>query len=155
GMAFLYFKRPSCYICKYKAENKDFGLQADLIIGDFHGVSKKSREYNPWGVSQGSILTEKGKSLVSFIGKGYDLIEIPYRHIKDTNRGLFMPIPERGNRKKFISDYLHHSLHSACHSPMVQFTNKYVKIKDQLLRIRNVDKLPQKIFARIHSIFLK
>lgn len=153
GMAFLYLKRPSCQVCKYKAENNDFGLQADMVIGDFHGVSKESKQYNSWGVSQGSILTEKGKFLSSIVQDDYELCEIPYSRIRVTNRGLFMPIPQRGSRKRFLKDYLGHSLHYACHTKHVRYVNKWRVIKGQLSRIRNIGKLPHKLMKRFNRLF--
>ena len=55
GTAFLYMKRPSCSICKYKQGNNEFGLQSDITLGDFHSVRKNMPHYNKWGVSQLSI----------------------------------------------------------------------------------------------------
>ncbi len=152
GTAFLFLKRPSCRTCKYKAENEEFGLQADMVIGDFHGVSKQSKEFNPWGVSQGSVLTDKGKKLTSLISGEYELIEIPYSHIRITNQGLFSPIPQRGNKNRFLKDYLNNSLNYACNSPMVKFTNRWMKIRSQLIRLRSLKKLPKKVKEKIKTL---
>lgn len=147
GTAFQYLKRPSCRTCQYKVENKDYGLQADLVAGDFHGVNKKSKEYSPWGVSEGCILTEKGLYLSSLVENECDLIEIPYSVVRITNRGLFMPIPQRGNKERFVNDYLNHSLHYACHSWMVKTSNMMVFLGDKIKRLRSVKKIPAKIAA--------
>ena len=152
GMAFLFLKRPSCGVCRYKAEDKEFGLQADMIIGDFHGVDINSDQYNCWGVSQGSILTKKGEYLASLIGKDVLLNDIPYSLICKTNQGLFIPIPQRGNRKRFVNDYLIHSLHIASHSPMVKRANRHMAAKAKILRIiRGIKKL-SKIMEKLLEI---
>ena len=150
GMAFLYLKRPSCRTCQYKAENMDFGLQADLVAGDFHGVNKKSKEYHPWGVSEGCILTKKGIYLSSLAESECNLTEIPYSVVRNTNRGLFMPIPQRGNKERFVNDYLNHSLHYACHSWMVKTFNMFVSLNNKIKRFRSVKKIPAKINSMLN-----
>ena len=149
GVAFLYLKRPSCRSCQYKAENKDFGLQADMVAGDFHGVKKDSKQYNNWGVSEGCILTEKGQYLSSLAEGECDLTEIPYSVVRITNRGLFMPIPQRGNKERFVDDYLNHSLHYACHSRMVRITNKWLAFKNKIGRLSSIKHLPAKIASML------
>ncbi len=150
GMAFLYLKRPSCTTCRYKAGDTDFGLQSDMTVGDFHGVNKHSKQYNPWGVSQVCVQTDKGDYLASLLPPS-TITEIPNTVIEVTNRGLFMAIPQRGNRQKFVDDYLGRSLHYACHSPMVLRTNKRIKLETRLSRIVGVVKNPSKILRRIKN----
>lgn len=61
GVAFQFFKRPSCYLCRFKK-----GITAsDFTIGDFHAASKQFQEYNEKGVSICMINTEKGKSFLN------------------------------------------------------------------------------------------
>lgn len=156
GVAFLYLKRPSCSSCQYKAEDIEFGLQSDLTIGDFHGVHIQSQQYyNPWGVSQGSIQTGKGKYLASLIGNEYLSREIPYSVIKLSNRGLFVAIPQRWNRNIFVKDYLEKNLHCAAHSNMVKLTDTGLKIKDQLLRIRSIRRKIHGFLLIIKNTFSK
>lgn len=152
GMAFLYLKRPSCTTCRYKAGDNDFGLQSDMTLGDFHGVNKQSNQYNPWGVSQACVQTDKGEYLASLLPAGKKN-EIPYSVIEITNRGLFMAIPQRGNRKRFVDDYLGKSLHEACHSSMVARTNKKIKWTNKLSRFTRVINNPSIILKRIKSVF--
>ena len=135
--AFIYLKRPSCRSCKYKAENESFGLLSDLIIGDFHGVSTKSVIYNKWGVSQCSILTNKGYDLFKHLKDVYRVETIPYSTIKTTNRGMFMAIPQRGNFTKFVFDYNRYSLHYACTSFHVKKTNLLFELDFFITRLQN------------------
>ena len=153
GIAFLYLKRPSCRTCHYKFGDIEFGLQADLTIGDFHGVDKKSKQYNPWGVSQGSVHTEKGQYLISLLEDEYKLSTIPFDTIKVTNRGLFVAIPQRGNLDVFMRDYLQHGLHYACHSKMVERTNKKMRFYAKMNKIRSIKKIPVKIGAIVSRLF--
>ena len=148
GMAFLYLKRPSCRTCHYKANDKKFGLQSDMTVGDFHGVNKQSKQYNRWGVSQACVQSKKGEYLSSLLPDDRKT-EIPYSVIEITNRGLFMAIPQRGNKNRFVTDYLTHSLHYACHSPMVRRANKMTKFKLKLERIWGVLKNPSRILRKI------
>lgn len=65
GYAFSVYSRSPCYDCKFKGKNHS----ADLIIGDYWGVSCDSPEYNPQGVSILVSRTEKGEGLLSMIDK--------------------------------------------------------------------------------------
>ena len=144
--AFLYMKRLSCRNCHYKAGDKRFGLSADLIAGDFHGVNPSSVQYNKWGVSQGSILTKKGEYLASLLEKEYKLQEIPYEVIRTTNRAMYVSIPQRGNFNRFVNDYNKRSLHFACNSSMVKITNLFVELSFLLKRIINITKKIKGLF---------
>lgn len=144
--AFLYLKRLSCRACRYKAENSDFGISADLIAGDFHAVNPQTSQYNEWGVSQGSVLTSKGEYLSSLLLDDYELPEIPYSIIRSSNRGMYMSIPQRGNYSKFVKDYINHSLRYACHSRMVKYNNFIVNLLFTLDRITNLPKKLGRVF---------
>lgn len=144
--AFLYLKRPSCRSCKYKAENKDFGYLADLVAGDYHAVNPNSKQYNKWGVSQGSIMTEKGDYLAGLLKDDFELSDIPYSIIRSSNRGMFMSIPQRGSYEKFVKDYSSHSLHYACHSLMVGFSNFAINYSFMIVRIKNIPKKLKRLF---------
>ena len=127
-------------------------IEAKLLGRNAIGVDINSDQYNCWGVSQGSILTKKGEYLASLIGKDVLLNDIPYSLICKTNQGLFIPIPQRGNRKRFVNDYLIHSLHIASHSPMVKRANRHMAAKAKILRIiRGIKKL-SKIMEKLLEI---
>ena len=138
--AFLYLKRLSCRSCQYKAENRVFGIPADLIAGDFHAANPQSRHYNKWGMSQGSVMTEKGEFLTSLLGGDADLPEIPYNVIRSSNRGMYIPIPQRGNYTRFLKDYSDHSLSYACHTWMVKYNDYLVNKSFFVARIKNAAK---------------
>ncbi len=138
--AFLYLKRLSCRTCQYKAENSSFGIPGDLVAGDFHAANPQSSQYNKWGVSQGSIMTEKGGYLSSLLFEDYDLPEIPYGVIRSSNRGMYMPIPQRGSYDRFVKDYSSRSLSYACHSGMVKYNNILVEMSFFWARIKNAAK---------------
>ena len=148
GIAFLYLKRPSCRTCRYKAKDTEFGLQSDMTVGDFHGVNKQSKQYNHWGVSQACVHSKKGEYLALLLPDNRKA-KIPYSVIEITNRGLFMAIPQRGNKKRFMEDYLTHSLHYACHSPMVRRANRTTKMKLRIERIIGVIKSPSRILRKL------
>ena len=145
--AFLYLKRLSCRACRYKVENRNFGISSDLICGDFHAVNPQTTQYNKWGVSQGSVLTPKGEYLTSLLEGDYATPSIPYSIIRTSNRGMFMSIPQRGNYKKFVKDYTNHSLGYACHSSMVKISNYIVNISFLFARFRNI---PKKLALVLH-----
>ena len=138
--AFLYLKRLSCRTCQYKAENSSFGIPADLVAGDFHAANPQSSQYNKWGVSQGSVMTEKGDFLSSLLRDDYDLPEIPYGVIRSSNRGMYMPIPQRGNYVRFVKDYSTHSLSYACNTRMVKNNDFLVNMSFFVARIKNATK---------------
>lgn len=110
-MGFQYLKRPSCSNCKYKLGNKDFGLIADLTLGDFHAVEKTMPHYNKWGVSQLCIQSEKGAELLKLMEDDC-LIEPIQRDIIQTYNYAFHHAvkPKKGSeqfKKKLINMGLH------------------------------------------------
>lgn len=114
GIAFQYLKRPSCYTCKYKYGNKEFGIVSDLIIGDFHAVTKDMPHYNPMGVSEACVMTEKGKELISIIKDTCFVESIPLKKILTGNRALYESIPERKEKRLFLTIYREKGLYKAC-----------------------------------------
>lgn len=144
--AFLYLKRLSCRTCQYKAENSSFGILSDLVAGDFHAANPQSSQYNKWGVSQCSVMTQKGVFLSSLLSDDYDLPEIPYGVIRSSNRGMYIPIPQRGNYDRFVKDYSSHTLSYACHSGMVKYNNFLVEKSFFWARIKNAAK---RIYGRV------
>jgi len=149
GIAFQYLKRPSCLTCRYKTKNAEFGLQSDMTVGDYHALKKTARQYNQWGVSQVSVQTEKGRYLASLIDSDSPGAVIPNSLVMISNRALHQAIPQRGNRKRFVKDYLGKGLHQACHSPMVKRTDFFIGISRKLNRFRSIKNLPLKIMRKI------
>lgn len=148
GVAFQYLKRPSCYTCKYKSKNDIYGLQSDITVGDFHAVKKGSLQYNKWGVSQVSIQSDKGYKLLFLINIKPDNMRIPHSLIMKSNRALHAPIPQRGSRKRFVKDYLNHSLHHASSSWMVKITDGLTKIGRQVKRLNNINRLSMRLMRK-------
>lgn len=141
-VAFKYLKRPSCSTCQYKLGNAEFGLVADLVLGDYHAVRKNSQEYNSWGVSQATILTEKGKDLMGLITEQSTLIPISHKVIAATNIALRAPVPLKKYRRQFAEAFIKKGLQVASKQPLVQFElrkNKTKrKIKHLLVKVRKI-----------------
>lgn len=121
GTAFLYMKRPSCSICKYKQGNDEFGLQSDITLGDFHSVRKNMPHYNKWGVSQLSIQSQKGKFLFEMIKQTCKLEYISPEKINIGNVAFQKALPMKKGREKYVKAYLNHSLYYANYLPFIIF----------------------------------
>jgi coenzyme F420-reducing hydrogenase beta subunit len=141
-VAFKYLKRPSCSVCQYKLGNAEFGLVADLVLGDYHSVRTNSPGYNSWGVSQATILTEKGKELMGLIKEQCSLVPISQKEIASTNIALRAPVPLKKYRSQFAAAFTKKGLHVASKHPLVQFEIKKNKTKRKLKRflvkVRNI-----------------
>lgn len=61
GYALSVYSRLACYNCRFKGH----GHPADLILGDYRGLSKHDVRFNPLGVSVFIVRTEKGNRLMS------------------------------------------------------------------------------------------
>lgn len=140
-VAFQYLKRPSCSVCRYKLGNLEFGLVADLVLGDYHAVRKDRPEYNSWGVSQATALTNKGKELMSLLDNQATLLPISENVIATTNIALRAPIPSKKHRNKFSSVFCDKGLHKACNLLVVQYEKRKRKaiksVKRLLVKFRN------------------
>lgn len=141
-VAFKYLKRPSCSVCKYKLGNANFGLVADLVLGDYHAVKKNSPEYNSWGVSQATALTKQGEELLALLNGRATLHPISQKIIATTNIALRAPIPQKKYRAQFSSSFCKDGLHKASRQPSVQFEikkNKMIRdIKRLIVTFRNI-----------------
>ena len=141
-VAFKYLKRPSCSSCQYKLGNAEFGLVADMVLGDYHSVKKNSPGYNSWGVSQATILTEKGEYLMGLIKEHCTLVPITQKEIASTNIALRAPVPLKKYRRQFAAAFVKKGLHAASKHPLVRFEIKKNKtkksIKQFLVRVRNM-----------------
>lgn len=141
-VAFKYLKRPSCSVCKYKLGNADFGLVADLVLGDYHAVKKNSPEYNSWGVSQATALTKQGEELLTLLNGRAKLLPISQKIIASSNIALRSPIPLKKYRNQFATAFCKYGLQRASKHPKVQFELKKNKIIKQtkgfLVKVRNL-----------------
>lgn len=127
--AFLYMKRPSCSTCRYKYGDEDFGLMSDITLGDFHSVRNNMPHYNPWGVSQLSIQSEKGQFLLELIRDNCKVEYIPKELIENGNIAFLKPIPMNSKRQKFVNAYMNHSLDYASHLPMILVPRYIARVK--------------------------
>lgn len=141
-IAFQFLKRPSCSVCQYKLGNTDYGLVSDLVLGDYHAVRKDRPEYNSWGVSQATALTDKGYELISFLNNQSTLLPINQNIIASTNIALWAPIPFKKHRNRFSNVFCDKGLHKACNLPIVQYEMKRRKaikaVKRLLVKVRNI-----------------
>ncbi len=63
GYAFNLYGKPYCYHCNFRGKNH----QADMIVGDYWGLSRGMDGYNPDGVSLFLVRTERGEKLLQKI----------------------------------------------------------------------------------------
>lgn len=131
-IGFQYLKRPSCYSCKYKLGDKDFGLVADLTLGDFHAVEEKMQQYNRWGVSQASIQSEKGRQLLDLIKKDCLAVPIPNEIIKNYNYAFHHAVKPKKERKRFKKLLLKKGLHYAANDFMILLSSYIISSKRRI-----------------------
>lgn len=140
-VAFKFMKRPSCSVCQYKLGNTEFGLVADLVLGDYHAVRRESTAYNPWGVSQATALTDKGVEMMNLLGEQSTLMPISRKEISSTNIALRAAIPPKKNRNRFARVFENKGLHAASKDPLVQMEIRVNKskrfVKSILVRVRD------------------
>lgn len=141
-IAFKFLKRPSCSVCQYKLNDKTFGIVADLVLGDYHAVDKRSRQFNKWGVSQASCTSEKGIELIDMIRNEATIEPISDELIAATNIALRAPVPLKKNHSLFAKVFVEDGLHAASILPSVQYeinkTKSRKNIKRFLVRIRQL-----------------
>lgn len=135
GIAFQYLKRPSCYSCKYKSKNKNFGLVADLTLGDYHSADHGMPHYNSWGVSQATIQSVKGEYLVNLISDKCRLESISQEIILKSNIAYHQPVPPKKGRAKFINAMNKYSLTYAAHLPQIYLPYKYRVLKKRVKKL--------------------
>lgn len=131
GIGFHFLKRPSCYTCKFKIYDDAFGLQADLTVGDNHGVSETSPSYNRWGSSVCYVHTDKGNQLLDTISSLFNLREEKnITAVVKHNLALYKPFPKKSNYQEFTTVFVNAGLHAACTHPTT------AKLENQLRKRR-------------------
>lgn len=113
GVAFHYLKRPSCNSCRFKIYDESYGMQADITIGDNHGVAKDDVSYHHWGSSVIISHSEKGEDLLVKIRGTFNIYEDNDRIIS-SNLALYRPFPEKTNRKQFSAVFRERGIYAAC-----------------------------------------
>ena len=134
GISFQYFKRPSCYTCKFKIYNNDYGLQADLTVGDNHGVRKVSPSYNHWGSSVMIVHTNKGQYLLNLIKDNFILNKETDSIILENN-ALFRSIPRKKERDVFVSVLLNKGLKQTKRIWIIMYKDFIVELRKQIAKI--------------------
>lgn len=127
-MAFKYLKRPSCSHCKFKLLNKDFGIQADLIIGDFHGQKPSDSFYNKWGSSVFYACSLKGETLLSKL-EGFEYSEINISGKEWSSPVLSAPTKTLLFHNLFSSYFTKYGLKKASNAPSIKFAYKFIQPK--------------------------
>ena len=126
-IAFRYLKRPSCNQCCFKYGDKQYGLQADITIGDNHGVRKDAKTYNKWGSSVVLVHTVKGQELLDSISS-VTVFEEEKEDLVFQNLALYKSFPMKTNRYAFSRAFVSQGLFAACKLPSVVFNEKRIEI---------------------------
>lgn len=129
GVSFIYLKRPSCNECKFKLFNKEYGLQADMTIGDNHGVRLNTSAYNEWGSSVAFVHTEKGELMINAIRKSFIVVEGSTDLVRD-NLALYRPFPKMINRGQFSKTFIEKDVFSACNLYSIKMIEAKDHVKD-------------------------
>lgn len=132
GIAFRQLKRPSCSTCRFKINDKTFGVKADLVVGDFHLAHKGMTQYNYWGSSQISIFSQKGKFLCDLASDKFKLSEISNYQAIHHNAAFYKIIPTRWNRSAYSLMFQKKGLEAACKLKSVGWIDSYVSNKKKI-----------------------
>ncbi len=146
--AFKFLKRPSCYHCKFKLLNREFGLKADLVIGDFHGQKESDSFYNKWGASVFYVCSTKGQELVNKI-EGFVFSEISVNGKQWKSPVLSVPTKPFLFHNLFSLYFRKYGLKRASNFYVIRVTYRYIQpqIKRFHHSIRNVQiRLFHKVF---------
>ncbi len=129
GVAFQNLKRPSCAKCRFKVYDKEYGMPADLTIGDYHLASTGMPQYNHWGSSQVSSHSEKGDYLIEISQTQMSLTPISEKKAVHYNAAFFRPAHMRWNRPLFVLVLKKGGVKLACRHWSVRITNYFVEMK--------------------------
>ena len=132
GLAFQYMKRPSCSSCQYKYGNKQFGILADLTIGDYHAVEERTSHYHKWGVSQACTHTDKGEELMKLLESSCTLYGVSNEIMAKTNRAFYSAIPIKKEREQFVEKLINKGLHRACTQYGIYVPYMYGRLKKRI-----------------------
>ena len=150
GVSFIYLKRPSCNQCRFKIHDSEFGLQADLTVGDNHGVVKQSPSYNEWGSSVAFVHTEKGVNMLKSVTDAFVLTEETDKLINN-NLALYKAFPEMKYRCQFSKELQDKDVFAAANLFCIKFTDEknriisivthYIKTVLKIMGFRKVYKI--------------
>lgn len=150
GIAFHYLKRPSCNNCRFKIYDKEFGLQADLTIGDNHGVRPEDPSYNHWGSSMFFVHSKKGSELVDCCKENFIIKEEKSNIIKH-NLALFRAIKIKKERKLFVKTFTTKGLNSTRYIWLIRLKDFKISIRKKIGLVHvKIIRLFNKMFSK-HS----
>lgn len=109
GFAMAIYGKSACYKCKFKGNNR----QADLMIGDFWGISSTNIEYNELGTSVVFAHTRRGDQFINET-KGITLFETSFENAVRNNLMVIQSKEEHRERKKFEDLFKKKGLIYAC-----------------------------------------
>lgn len=134
GVAFKQLKRPSCSECHFKMNFNKSSIDADAIIGDYHGAIPGSKWYNLWGSSQISILTERGRYLKDSIRDTFILHALTPKQAIKYNKALPNIIKPRWNRDAYARKFASDGLEKASRLWSVKVIDFYTSYKINCMR---------------------
>ena len=110
GKAFVEYPIRQCFDCRYKGA----GHPGDLVIGDYWGMDRSSKEYNPGGTSVIFVRTEKGREMIGGLDRDFfSLSEAPLEHALIRSDNYYDRHKEPGGLSRFERDFREHGLHYA------------------------------------------
>lgn len=117
--AFLYFKRPSCSVCRFKKKH----FAGDLLIGDYHSVRAGDSHYNAHGVSIMLPLNARGMDLIESVRDVFVYREVPLR-TAISQQAIHSPVKKNIDREAFSRLLSEKGLQDACNHVSVKINKK-------------------------------
>lgn len=147
--AFKYLKRPSCSNCKFKLLNRNFGLKADLLIGDYHSQKPSDSFYNKWGTSLFYVCSPKGMELTTKLDD-FDFSEVNIKGKEWTSPAISVPTKKLLFHTVFSSCYKKSGLEKASNQFVIKFASKYIQLK-----IKKTHQFMRKVQIRLfHRVYI-
>ena len=114
GYGFTKFQRPSCSQCPYRGQ---IG-RGDIRTGDFWGIKRTDKFWNPMGVSCIFARTEKGNKVLNELKeRNFSLFEVSYEKASVNNnmhKSKNYTEEQQAIRKRFANTFFSKGLISAC-----------------------------------------
>lgn len=129
GTAFLYFKRPSCTVCRIKR----WTIHADITIGDYHiAYGTEVRPNDPNGVSSCMVHTGKGAELVANL-EHFHLEGVAVKNVLYST-AYSRAIPARSNRSEYSRTFKEKGLEAACQLKSIARIERQIVFKKKILQ---------------------
>lgn len=125
GFAFSVFGRESCYNCQFRGDHRC----ADIMVGDFWGVTEKDEFWNKKGVSAIFAETEKGNVALKTLS-GVKLFPTTFEKIVESNPMVIKSKVRNAQSEKFSRLFAKKGLiYAANHSISIKLRIKNTAIK--------------------------